>query len=64
MRVGFSESPTRTIFGAVTDANAPTHRVTQNIAIHGRLFEEGKILAVARAIEERVDVWAERPPIG
>lgn len=64
LRVGFNESPTRTIFGGVTEANAPTHRVTQNIAIHGRLFEEGKMLALARAIEARVDVWRERPPSG
>jgi Asp-tRNA(Asn)/Glu-tRNA(Gln) amidotransferase A subunit family amidase len=62
LRVGFNEMPTRTIFGAVVEASAPTHRVTQNIAIHGRLFEEGKMLALARAIEERANVWRERPP--
>lgn len=64
LRVGFKESPTRTIFGSVADASGPTHRVTQNIALHGALFEEGKLLALASAIEERLGVWLERPALG
>jgi hypothetical protein len=38
--------------------------VTSNISLHGRLYEEGKMLALARALEEKLDVWHIRPPIG
>ncbi|HJS75076.1 MAG TPA: hypothetical protein VJ921_12370, partial [Vicinamibacteria bacterium] len=38
--------------------------VTQNIAMHGRLFEEGRMLALARVLESRFDVWrGRRPPV-
>jgi Asp-tRNA(Asn)/Glu-tRNA(Gln) amidotransferase A subunit family amidase len=63
-RVGFSETPTRTILGAIADPAAARVRVTQNIAMHGRLFEEGAILGLARALEEKLGVWQERPPVG
>jgi hypothetical protein len=34
------------------------------VAFHGRLFEEGTMLAVARALESKLGVWQRRPPIG
>jgi Asp-tRNA(Asn)/Glu-tRNA(Gln) amidotransferase A subunit family amidase len=62
-RVGYTESPTRAILGTVPDPAGPRSRVTQNIAMHGRLFEEGKMLALARVLESRFDVWRGRPPV-
>jgi hypothetical protein len=47
-----------------TEPNGPKHRVTANGSLHGRLFEEGKILSLANAIERRLKVWDQRPPIG
>jgi Asp-tRNA(Asn)/Glu-tRNA(Gln) amidotransferase A subunit family amidase len=59
-RVGFEQVATRR---PGFDA-AKKHRVTQNFTLHGRLFEEGRLLAVARALEEKLGVWQERPPTG
>lgn len=64
LRAGFAKSPTRTLAPAPTDPKGPAHTITQNVAFHGRLFEEGKILALARALEAKLDVWRERPPVG
>ncbi len=64
MRVGFDDSPTRTIYGAPMDIDGVKHLITENITFHGRLFEEGKMLALGRALEERLNVWRERPPVG
>ena len=62
-RVGYTDSPTRAILGTVPDPSGPKSRVTQNIAMHGRLFEEGKMLALARVLESHFDVWRGRPPV-
>src|SRR5258708_38514158 len=35
-----------------------------NVSLRGRLFEDGKILSLANAIERRLKVWYQRPPIG
>jgi Asp-tRNA(Asn)/Glu-tRNA(Gln) amidotransferase A subunit family amidase len=59
-RIGFVESPTRR--PAVDQTKS--HRVTQNITMHARMFEEGRMLALARALEEKFGVWRERPPTG
>ena len=64
LRAGFVESPTRGIGPTAINPSGPKHRITQNVAFHGRLFEEGKMLAVARALEARLGVAGERPPIG
>ena len=63
-RAGLDKSPTRTISFVPIDPNGPTHTITQNVSFHGRLFEEGKMLAVARAMEEHLNVWRHRPPVG
>lgn len=64
LRVGFTELPTRKINGASPDPTGPRTRVPQNIAMHGALFAEGSLLALARALEEKLDVWGEVPPHG
>jgi hypothetical protein len=50
-------------FFSPADAHGPTHLITRNVTFHGRLFEEGKMLAVARALESRLGVWQRPPPI-
>src|SRR3546814_19541818 len=63
-RSGFSEIATRDLDSTPIDPKGPTHRVTSNISLHGRLYEEGKMLAVARTLEKKLDVWHLRPTLG
>ncbi|WP_315723492.1 amidase [Sphingosinicella rhizophila] len=63
-RSGFAELATRDLGAVPANPAGPKHRITSNVSMHGRLFEEGKMLAVARVLEEKLDVWRERPPIG
>jgi Asp-tRNA(Asn)/Glu-tRNA(Gln) amidotransferase A subunit family amidase len=62
-RVGFNESATRGLGFTPEDPNGRKHRITQNVCLHGRLFDEGRMLALARAVEQQLDVWRERPPL-
>jgi Asp-tRNA(Asn)/Glu-tRNA(Gln) amidotransferase A subunit family amidase len=65
LRVGFTESPTRDI--GPTAAPGPATRpriITQNLTLHGRLYQEGTLLAIGHALERRLAVWDRRPPIG
>ncbi len=62
-RAGLDRSPTRSIAFVPFNPTGPKHTITQNVSFHGRLFEEGKMLAVARAMEKSLDVWRHRPPV-
>jgi Asp-tRNA(Asn)/Glu-tRNA(Gln) amidotransferase A subunit family amidase len=66
LRAGFVESPSRSdpedYFGPA-DPKGIMHTVTRNVAFHGRLFGEGAMLALARALESALAVWQRRPPI-
>jgi Asp-tRNA(Asn)/Glu-tRNA(Gln) amidotransferase A subunit family amidase len=67
LRAGFVESPSRSSddkFLAPADPHGPLHTVTRNVTFHGRLFEEGRMLAIGRALESKLGVWQRRPPIG
>lgn len=65
LRAGLTESPTRDIGPAPAPGPSTTPRtITQNVTLHGRLFEEGKLLAIGHALESRLGVWHHRPPIG
>ena len=64
LRAGLDQSPTRSAGMVPDDPQGEPHTITRNVAFHGRLFEEGKILALARALEERLGVYHHRPPIG
>ncbi len=65
LRAGLTESPTRDIGPTAAPGPVTAPRpITQNVTLHGRLFEEGKILAIAHALETRLGVWRHRPPIG
>jgi Asp-tRNA(Asn)/Glu-tRNA(Gln) amidotransferase A subunit family amidase len=65
LRAGLTQSKTRDI-GPLPAAGAPatSHTITQNVTLHGRLYEEGKILALGHALESRLGAWHHRPPIG
>jgi Asp-tRNA(Asn)/Glu-tRNA(Gln) amidotransferase A subunit family amidase len=63
LRAGLIESPTRP-FVTPADPAGPKHTVTHNVAFHGQLYREGTILALGRALEERLGVWTHRPPVG
>ena len=62
-RAGLGKSATRSLGFTPNDPAGELHTVTQNVCVHGRLFEEGKMLAVARAVEEKQSVWQQRPPL-
>jgi hypothetical protein len=66
LRAGFVESPSRSApedyFGPA-DPKEPEHTITCNVAFHGRPFEEGSMLALARALESALGVWQRRRPI-
>ena len=38
-------------------------RVPHGVSLWGKLFEEGKILNVGMALEEKLNVWRDRPPL-
>lgn len=62
-RSGFVERPTRTIFGAPADESGQTFTVPMATSLWAPLFEEGNILALGRAIEDRLGVAGRRPAL-
>ena len=60
-RSGFSNQPTRTIFGAAADESGDTFSVPQATSLWAPLFKEDTILALGSAIEARLDVARIRP---
>lgn len=61
LRSGFSDQPTRSIFGQRTGGENVTHLVPQTTSLWAPLFEEGTLVALGRAIEERLDLADRRP---
>ena len=62
---GFRQTPTRTMRGLgmpVATDEGPAHRVPHSVWLWGRLFEEGPILALGRALEASFGVAGARPP--
>jgi hypothetical protein len=51
-------------FFSSDDPAGPKHTITRNVAFHGRLYEEGKMLSLARRLEQKLDVAHFRPDIG
>lgn len=62
IKSGFNELPTRSIFGDAVGETEQTHRVPQTTSLWAPLFEEGRLLALGRDIERRLNVTGERPP--
>ncbi len=70
LRAGFKQSPTRAPLSLGRgklegggQADGPAHRVPHPFCLWGRLYDEGPMLAVGRALEARLDAIAERPPL-
>jgi Asp-tRNA(Asn)/Glu-tRNA(Gln) amidotransferase A subunit family amidase len=71
LRAGFenlgTRSPASLGAGKLTtgeaDESGVTHRVPQGISLWGRLFDEGTILTLGQALEARLGVVGERPPM-
>ena len=70
MRSGFRQSETR---GALSLArgridqgdptSGPTHTIAHGICLWGRLFDEGAVLEIGRALEQALNVWHVRPAL-
>lgn len=62
-RAGFAQTANRTLFGdpAKTEG-AETFRTPRGVSLWADLFDEGKIVALARGVEKALGVADERPP--
>ncbi|MEM6636711.1 MAG: amidase [Pseudomonadota bacterium] len=71
LRAGFEDLGTRSpaslgdgkLTTGEADDSGETHRVPQGISLWGRLFDEGTILSLGLALEAKLGVAAERPPL-
>jgi Asp-tRNA(Asn)/Glu-tRNA(Gln) amidotransferase A subunit family amidase len=71
LRAGFQQLGTRSpaslgegkLTTGEADTAGKTHRVPQGISLWGRLFDEGTILSLGLALEAKLGVAAERPPL-
>ncbi len=61
LRAGYAQKPNRTL-GGDDQEDAEMFRVPRGVSLWGNLFEEGKIIALGRALEEKLGVSDERPP--
>jgi Asp-tRNA(Asn)/Glu-tRNA(Gln) amidotransferase A subunit family amidase len=62
LRAGFAQKANRTRFGGEEPRAAETHRVPRGVSLWGDLFQEGKIIALGRALETVLGVVDVRPP--
>jgi Asp-tRNA(Asn)/Glu-tRNA(Gln) amidotransferase A subunit family amidase len=70
LRSAFRQSETRGVLSLArarveegSTVGGRLHTVPHGVAIWGRLFEEGTVLRVGRALERSWDVWGRRPPM-
>jgi Asp-tRNA(Asn)/Glu-tRNA(Gln) amidotransferase A subunit family amidase len=61
LRAGFARTPTRSLFDAPVGANEEKFRTPRSISLWSNLFEEGKIIALGRALESALGAARERP---
>jgi Asp-tRNA(Asn)/Glu-tRNA(Gln) amidotransferase A subunit family amidase len=65
LRAGFEEIKTRSLFNhPENDTDETLHRVPRSVTLWGNLFEEGKVIVAARALEVALGVAGERPVLG
>ncbi len=62
LRAGFGQKANRTLFDNETAEGAETFRVPRGVSLWGDLFQEGKVIALGKALEDVLGVAAERPP--
>jgi Asp-tRNA(Asn)/Glu-tRNA(Gln) amidotransferase A subunit family amidase len=64
LRAGFEDIRTRPLFDhPENESDQALYRVPRSVSLMSNLFDEGKILVVARALEAALGVAAERPPL-
>jgi Asp-tRNA(Asn)/Glu-tRNA(Gln) amidotransferase A subunit family amidase len=64
VRAGFEEMTPRPLFGHPENESDQTlYRVPRSVSLWSNLFQEGKLVAVARALEAELGVARERPPL-
>ena len=65
IRAGFEEITPRPLFDhPENDTDETLHRIPRSVSLWGKLFDEGKIVAVGRALEAALSVVEERPTLG
>lgn len=65
MRAGFEEITPRSLFShPENDTDESLHRIPRSVSLWSNLFQEGKLVAVGRALERELGVAAERPILG
>jgi Asp-tRNA(Asn)/Glu-tRNA(Gln) amidotransferase A subunit family amidase len=62
LRAGLDQSAARP-GGWAPGTTGPVRPITQNVAFHGRLYQEGPLVAIARALEVKLGVAHHRPPV-
>jgi Asp-tRNA(Asn)/Glu-tRNA(Gln) amidotransferase A subunit family amidase len=64
IRAGFEEITPRPLFGhPENDADQTLHRIPRSVSLWSNLFQEGKLITVARALEAELGVAGERPSL-
>ena len=64
MRSGFEESTPRALFNhPENDTDETLHRIPRSVSLWSDLFQEGKLILVARALEAELGVVNERPQL-
>ena len=64
LRAGFDEIKTRPRHELAEESiGTDLHRIPRSVQLWGSLFEEGKLVAIARDLETRLRVATERPPL-
>lgn len=61
LRAGFAQTPSRTLFDAPAAEAAEQFRTPRSISLWANLFQEGKIVALGRALESALGAAQERP---
>ena len=64
LRAGFEKIRTRPRYELPKESiGTDLHRIPRSVRLWGSLFEEGKLITIARALEARLGVAEERPPL-
>lgn len=61
LRAGFAQTPARTLFDNAAAEGAEKFRTPRGVSLWANLYEEGKIVALGRALEAALGVAGERP---
>ena len=64
IRAGFEEITPRSLFdNPENDTDETLHRIPRSVSLWANLFDEGKMIAVGRALEAELGVVGERPAL-